>query len=563
MPLVQAGRFPGDNDIYGYRVQFPRAAVRFCLPFLDSPTGRFLAETNSIPMFDATTDWEFRWLSYYDQVHETVMAVVHQLINSQRRPSPAVVHSAFRRAINRLVNGGKDEDGKESGFPLTDEAISVRHMYDVRIGYPDVPGNDLLYSMIKYRYLEAVDSICDITWTGKNHTGREVGRVLPDDPRSFITGQPLPRLALSFNPLGAHLNPARAHREGRSCGGWLEIANPVEPPIRCKGIALPKGFRNRVTTLMTAIIDIPGMNVFQADAVTAMEYGGDRVEPGEEISLDGLLVTRSGREKLQAKVRENETKPADEFLPMLPELKEREGFQFEELPTTIETLADGTEVIAYEYRYHYDRPTRCRIDKVKALSLEGIKGVARPIKQLFTEIGGEMLPVDIVVSERTVLSKGSRGALYPLAALAGIAEIDPAWTWEEICEKVEAGLKEKGLPETGRFPIYTTRRVPVYNGKVLTEEEAAGLEGLGLTIHKRSQRVLVGHAIVGPVVWCRPQEHEFRQSSYKAGVSLNFHSRLLGGVEFIFDEKMAAQIEQIGEFFYDHCEVGTDDVLEV
>jgi hypothetical protein len=364
----------------------------------------------------------------------------------------------------------------------------------------------------------------------------------------------MPRLALALNPLDAIANPARVHRENRSCQGWLLIENPIEPPLRAKGVRLPQAFRDRVTTVTTAFIDIPGFNVFAADDQDLIDFG-DRVEYGEEISLDGLLVTRTGQEKLKARTTRSEILSAEEFLPQMEELQELPGFRYEEVANLVEVLADGTPIFNYQYRYWHEVQRRCRYDKVKVL-VGGIKGVTRPIRQLYAEMAGEMVPIDLVISERTMLSKGANdGFRYPLAAKAGLTEIDPAWTQEEIDERIEQGLMEQGLPSDGRFPIYASRRIPMLDGKEIDEQQALTLEAWGKRVYHKTVRVLIGHAIVGPVPVVRAQETEFRQSKANQGMSLNCHSRVLGGVEFPINERTEEQIADIVRFFNTHCDV--------
>src|SRR5581483_302322 len=217
------------------------------------------------------------------------------------------------------------------------------------------------------------------------------------DPVSFITGRPMPRLLRGMNPLAQIASPARVWRENRSCGGWLVFSEPIEPPIKASGVSLPKPFASRITTLMTAVVDIPGFNVFAATEQDVEDYPG-RVKEGEEISLDGLLVTKTGQKKLKAKVTTSELATAEKFLPRMEELQELPGFRFEEDPQEVECLSDGTRVFDYQYRYWWDREVRCRYDKVKCLC-GGIKGVTRPINQLYTGIGGEVVPIDMVISE--------------------------------------------------------------------------------------------------------------------------------------------------------------------
>jgi hypothetical protein len=565
VPVVTPVPFKGDNGIHGHVIRLPwSTAERFCHPMLVSNVMERIAAEGDPFALKYEEESGFYWINWYGRIRRMAEQTISELMTSQRKPTPQLVHMYFRTRLSNLITPNEERmrtlgwsDGgsvSSGGLPLTDEATILRQMHEVRLGYPDCPGNDLLYELIKMKYLEHVDGMCDITFTGKNHTGREVIRVFDGDPTSHITGRPMPRLALALNPLDAIANPARVHRENRSCQGWLLMESPIEPPLKARGFKMPKPFRDRVTTVITAFIDIPGFNVFAADEQDLIDFG-DRVEYGEEISLDGLLVTRTGQEKLKARTTRSEMLTAEEFLSQQEELQELPGFRFEEIANLVEVLADGTPIFNTQYRYWHDVQRRCRYDKVKVL-VGGIKGVTRPIRQLYAEMNGELVPIDLVISERTMLSKcANDGFRYPMAANAGLTEIDPAWTQDEIDERIEEGLKERGLPTDGRFPIYASRRVPMLDGKEIDEQQAATLEAWGKRIYHKTVRVLIGHAVVGPVPVVRAQETEFRQSKANQGMSLNCHSRVLGGVEFPHNERTAEQIADIVRFFNTHCDV--------
>jgi hypothetical protein len=574
VPLVTPVPFTGDEGLRGDKIRLPWSRTsRFCHPLLVSSFAEGIAKDlgsrSAASRRQALTrhryakpeDWEFEWINWYGRINRMTHDVIQTLMESRQAPTTSFVHFQFRRGIANLITPTEDqnrptswaENGTNncSGLPVTDECLILRQMFEVRLGYPDVPNNDQVYEGLKMRYVEFVDSFCDVCWTSKNHTGREVGRIFQEDAKSFITGRPMPRLLRGLNALAQIANPARVWREDRSCAGWLVFDNPIAPPLTPKGVRLPAPFQKRVTTLMTAIIDLPGFNTFEADAQDLADFG-DRVKEGEEISLDGLLVTRSGQTRLLAKVVVSEQETAEEFLPHKGELQELPGFQFEEDPSEIDTLQDGTQVFTSLYRYSWDRSVRCGYDKVKCLC-GGIKGVTRPVQQMFAEIGGETVQIDMVISERTALSKGARDLfLYPLLAHAGLTEIDPAWTMEELVAMTEEGLEEKGLPQDGRFPIYANRRAYVYSGKELDDETANSLMSMNVMLQTRTKKVLLGWGIVGLLPYVRAQETEHRQSSASQGMSLSTHSRILGGVPPALCEDTQYRVKATTQFFYDY-----------
>jgi hypothetical protein len=573
VPLVTPVPYKEDEGLFGEMIRLPWSrTTRFCHPLLTCPFAEGIAadlgsreasvRRNALLRYrySKPEDWVFEWLNWYGRLHRAAHVVIRRLIASHQSPTTGFVRLQFRRGVSSLITPsdtqnrptGWQENGANncSGMPVSDDCLIYRQMFEVRLGYPDVPNNDQVYEEIKMRYVAHVDSFCDVCFTGKNHTGREVGRTFEGDARSFITGRPMPRLIRGLNPLAQIANPARVWRENRSCAGWLPFEEPIAPPLKGIGVGLPEPFQKRITTLMTAIVDIPGFNAFAADDQDLTDFPG-RVKDGEEISLDGLLVTRSGQRRLRATVETSELQTAEEFLPRIEELQELPGFQFEEDPNEVESLIDGTRVFNYQYRYSWQKPVGCGYDKVKCLC-GGIKGVTRPIHQLHAEINGEMVPIDMVISETTALSKGAKDLfLYPLLAHAGVTEIDPTWTLDELVGQAEEGIKEKGLPEDGRFPIYASKRVYHYNGKELDAETANSLRAMDVKLFERTVRVVIGHGIVGPLPFVRAQETEHRQSSASQGMSLNSHSRVLGGVPLPIEEETGRLIEQTTQFFYD------------
>lgn len=580
VPIVSPVRYSADEGLYGSMVRIPSSRTQhWCHPLLICEFAEDIAKDNKggPARFrnSKSEDWNFTWYSWYDRVNRMVCKVIDTLCNSTQRPTRSFLQMQFRRGISDLITpndgairagGTWNENGSNggnvcSGLPITDECLLYRHMYEVKLGYPDVLGSDELYEAIKHKFIESVDSFCDVCWTSKNHFGREVGRVFSGDAIGFSTGKPMPKLGRALNPLMQIAEVKRVWRENRSMSGWLTFENPTTPPLTAKGIKLPDVFVNRITTLVTAIVDIEGMNVYTATEEDTIDFP-DRVEEGETIALDGLLITPSGQRKMKAIVSTPEIRAAEDFLNHKEEWETQPGFTYEEDPLQVEVLADGTPVYNYQYRVSWNKPCRCRFDKVKAL-VGGVKGVTEPIDQLYTEIDGKVVPIDIVVSERTALSKGARDMfLYPLLVHAGVSEVDPTLTIEQLVELATVGLKERNLPIDGRFPIFASKVVPVVNNQEVGEEVADCLEAMGRSTGKKHKKTLVGHSIVGDMPWVRTCEREDRQSSASKGIRLNTHARLLAGLELPTNEATAERVHRIADFYYSYKDIEVATTVE-
>jgi hypothetical protein len=441
-------------------------------------------------------------------------------------------------------------------LPTTDEAKIVRQMFEVEAGYPDVVGDNWLWERIKERYLRKLDSFCDVLATGKSDVGRHVMRVRPDAPKSHVTGQPLPDFTLAVAPLSPWSNPTRVERENRAICEAHTFVDPEPYPLFVKGLRMPTALKSRVQTVMVAIMDVPGHNVFIADAETAEEFG---VEIGDEICLDALLVTPTGRARLTVMQRENLLLPAEKYLPRREEFMQYPGFQEEEIPDLVETMLDGTAVFAMQYRVSWDVPVRCRYDKVKWLQ-GGIKAVCRPVRQFFTEIDGEKVPIDVIVSEKALLSKGGvrDGVASALAALAGMTEIDPSWSFAELCQQIETALVAKGLPRDGRLQIFLRHSVPQRKEPMVDAEQRETLENLGFFQREYEE---IGEAVCGPIAVIRTQETERRQSSVKTGMRMNIQARALSGAPFPHDEKVGALVESYARAYQNASEAAASEAV--
>lgn len=565
VPVVEPVRFGWDKGVFGHKVAFIQGAERYCLPQLTSPVADEIAQAERWQQRELllqTTDWQFQWESFYDRLFRVVWSAYYQKIKTTwQQILPPLVRTHLQRAVNQLMNGGPTPTARPTGWsengaskrqslPLTDDALIIRQMFEVELGYPDLPGDDWLYSQMKLEFLKYVDPGCDITFTGKNHTGRQVMRVHPDDPKSHVTGRPMAKLALMFNPLNGIANPKRVQRENRSSCEGLKLVAPIAPPIRSTAVPqTPVPFQERITTLNVAFFDVEGMNAWTADEATVEAF--PNVKLGEVMSLDGLLLTRTGREKLLAYSSRNTIIEEDEYLERREAWSNLPGFREQEIPEVVEVMADGTLVCLRNWRCWWDEPIPAHYGKYK-LTVGGIKGVSRPIHQLFCRVGGKLEPIDMVVSAQTVISKGSVDAiLYALAARVGITEIDPAWTREEIGARITTGLKEKRLPTDGCFEIIRKQKVEHYGDNSLSTEQAALLKGIGVELSYQFEKVSLGRAIVGPVPVIVAPEHEYRQSNAGKGVSVAIHPRLTQDLPFTHDRRTEEAVEKIGQFYYD------------
>ncbi|MFN3653414.1 MAG: hypothetical protein ACK47B_27870 [Armatimonadota bacterium] len=519
VPTVREQRFPWDNRSYGLEVTLPGGAPRFCHPRLRSAVADRLAEAGAeaVTLISMVPDWEFRWEGWYDRLAAAIQAAVFALSESRRRPTPALVRSYLQRAISELVNGG----AATPGLPLTDPALLLRQKFELELGYPEAP--DLqLKEALKAVFLREVEDRACILATGKSEVGRHVARVRPEAVRSAVTGTPVSDYLLALNPLAPFANPVRMYREGRAFAEGLRLVEPITPPLRARDVSLPEELRERMTTLTVAFADLldhPLGNVFTPGAELARELG---IDPDEEECLDGLLLTPSGARKLTAYEEHRELWPAEEFLARLSELRERDGFWYEEVPELVEVLGDGTPVYRYRYRYGYHRATEARYDKVK-LAPGGLKAVTTPIPQLYARSGREEVEVDLVVAETTVLAKGARDAvLYALAGAAGLSEIDPDWSLADLQREIELALLSRGLPLDGTVPMFS--------------------------VTSEGERFSLGRCLAGPLPVMRAPQTERRQSSSRKGLAVDPHLANLSGSERSRCPGAAELVQEISGF---------------
>lgn len=556
VPKVEAYRYDWDEGLFGHVITMPSPrstqarAPRFCHPRLRSAVAEQIATAapwERRDLFRATTEWQWRWDNWYCRVWEATYQAILGLTIRQVYPTKAVVNSALQRAISQLVSGAPGQ----SGLPLTDEALICRQGFEIELAYPDILSDNWLYEQIKLKFLEFVDPFTDVLMTGKNDVGRLVMRVHPEAPRSHVTGRPLTEFARVLNPLIHLANPVRVEREDRSCQ-WLELKEPIPPPLSTPGICLPPAFQRRVTTLNLAVVDLIGKNVHIAGYWEADRFEGVKLD--DEIALDGLITTPSGKRKLVAKSRKSDLLSYDEFMPQLEELKQLPGFRFEEIAELHEIMSDGTPLFTHSYRYWEEVELRFRHDKAKLL-VGGVKAVSRDAPQFFVRVKGKLVKVDMIVAEKTVISKGARDLLiYQQAANAGLTVIDPAWSEQELERRILEGLEREGLPLDGRYSLLVEVYEPWIGSRRLDPEMVEGLQMLGGTVEMRSRLVPIGACIFGPVPVVRAEETEYRQSSYGRGVSFNIHARNCVAAELIDLKGTNERMTDLGRFYYDYEE---------
>jgi hypothetical protein len=545
VPEVKAKRFRWDKGVYGHEIQVPNGARRFCHPRLRSQIADEIALDGTLDLLTKTANMGFYWENWYDRLREAIVESMVEMSRSQRAPTWSFVCTRLQRAINQLMAGAR---GKK-GLPLTDDAMIVRQMFEVELGYPNCLRDGELFEAIKHRFLVHVDNDCDITFVGKHDVGRHPMRVHPEDPKSYITRRPMTRFAMASWAMSPWANPIRAFREGRALPMCRDLVDPVPPPLRIEGFELPEVLKKKLTTVVAAICDIPDFNVYTADAVTANCFG---VEEGDTSCLDAILVCPSGRRKLLAKETRSRVYTDDQFQAARERLEKIEGFTVDKTEELIEIMENGMPVYEYRYRYSHSRNLPCGRDKLKVQG--GPKGIGKPIHQLYAQIGEELVPIDIIIAEKTVFAKGVRDmALGMLLPLAGFTVIDPTVSFEDLCRQAEEGLLARGLPPSGRFPIIRKRAVPYSSEGVMDTDTAEGLQSLGARIHWHVYQEVVGEAIVGPLPVARAAETEDRQSSHNTGVAINVEARMLVGVPFPYEERMAQEVGDTASFFMKHC----------
>jgi hypothetical protein len=573
VPTATPLRFSWDEGRFGYVVQNPGGVERFCHPRLRSTAADELAKLPRRDALNQITDWGWWWEDYYDRVNAAMREAIIGLSDSRQRMDRELIRSRLQRSLSQLLSGTEtqDEDEEEfKGLPLTDAARVLRQKHEVEMGFPQTIFNAFINEKVRLAFLEQVDSWCDVLHTGKNKVGRYVMRVHPEAPQSHSTGRPLPEMACALNAFAAHANPVRIHRENRGIVDCLDLVHPVEPTIRMKGYKLPTPYAAKVTVLNMAFLNIPNRNVYTADEQVVKEgyrrYTEGQEVPvvqGESLCLDKILLCNSGAEKLLAHQTKSDLLDVEEWELRKEVLSRQPGFRWEEVVNFLDTLAaSGLPVYEKQYRYWYNTQLTMRYDKLKLL-YGGVKAITAPYVQHFACIGQEFLPVDAFVAEDTVLAKGAKDLIWaPLAHWAGIEEIDPTWTDEEITQRIGDGLEARHLPRCGRFPVFVKkprakRERPLQMGSNalfnrIGEEERKQLLELfeleGETHQDEYEKV--GTCIVGPVPVVRAQETEYRQSNTRTGIKVDMHLRNIVGLPFSYREEDERRLEELGRFNY-------------
>jgi hypothetical protein len=549
VPTVTPADYPWAEGLHGWIVQMPGSAERYCHLRLRSTQAEFIASERRRELLQTTSQWGFYWEGFYDRLWVALREAILSLAESQQRLTHDLVRSRLQRAINQLLSGTHTEEDEEefNGLPLTDAAKILRQKYEIEIGYPRA--QDLfLKEQLKQRMLQFVDGWCDIIHTGKNQVGKHVMRIRPGAPLSAITGKGLPDMAACLNAFAVHANPTRIYRENRGIVDCLDFVQPLTPPLRLQGYQLPPAFAQKVTVVHVAFLNLIGENVYQAGPAEAAEYG---IEEGTLLCLDKMLVTPTGRTKLEAYQRKGELLSEEKWLERKERLEQLPGFKSDHLQEFIDILPDNAAVYKRSYRYEYTKPLRFRYDKMKLL-YGGLKAVGMPFCQYYAWIKGELVPLDVIVAEETVLAKGAKDALWAAAGgQAGLEVIDPTWSEAEIVRQIEHGLFERGLPKSGRFPVY--RRRPAQRAEIETEVPDYGALGepadyLPEIDGPGEEWEWVGEAICGPVPAIRAQETEERQSSTRAGIAVNIHARNCVGIPFPHSDEVQERLAELGTF---------------
>ncbi len=175
VPLVTPIRFQGDEGMFGHLIRLPHSrTTRFCHPLLVCRFAEDIAADRKKGAarfkFSKETDWDWEWLNWYGRVRRAVEGAISKLMRSQQDATTGFVRTQFRRAVSNLITPVEDqsrpngwaENGSSggdvcAGIPVSDECLVIRQMFEVRLGFPDVPGNDFLYEQLKMKFVEVVD----------------------------------------------------------------------------------------------------------------------------------------------------------------------------------------------------------------------------------------------------------------------------------------------------------------------------------------------------------------------------------------------------------------------
>lgn len=565
VPQVQPVAFADDQGIHGHLLTTMSGVSYFCHPRVRSRLAETMVQELAQRQGSARSEFvvscraqlqrqpnlELWYDDWYTRVRETLVNTLAQVGQFSRLTAPRL-QSQLQRALDTLIYGAKGEPG---GLPLTDTAQLLHDTYELEVAFPSLSeiGDEQLREELKLHLLAAIDAQTSILHTGKSNPGKRVMRVTGQEPRSHVTGTPVPRFALVANPLATHTLPMRGFREARALRHGLVFEHPTPPPLRTPGMRLPAELARRVTSLMVAVCDLPGWNVFPAGA-DAAEWG---VAPGDQTCPDVLLLTRSGQRKLRALFTRSEVESEELFRSRLPERELLGGFRFQELIQQVGELSDRAPLFNYQYRWWTEEAHACGISKLKLLP-GGIKAVPAPylLPDLWATVGGKEVPVDLVVAETTVLSKGARDlVLYLTAALAGMTEIDPTVPTDLLRSQIQQELQNRGLDPSGLVPLGIQSTGYRSGRHLLTQEEAQeAQQGSGKARLERVRyRESLGMALAGEVPVMRAVETEERATNTHAGVKVNlWQGRALMGLPLQIRPTAERQLAELASFSYSY-----------
>ena len=304
---------------------------------------------------------------------------------------------------------------------------AVRDLVAMNTKDPDTAKRELLIRMFEYRVeinsksvinqekIQMVDgdnistvlSEYEVMLTKLNELGFDIATTSKNKPGTIVTKawkHGISRFTWATNPFANFLDMKR-RVEIREIRKALELANPIEPPLRTMGCRLPEELKKVLTVLDVAVMDLKGLNVFE---------GSDG-----PFCFDTLLVCPSGVEKLKLKHLYFHAEDKEQMLAIVGKMK-NEGISGIEIEEVIESMGEGLHHVAYDITAN--NPIE-DVGKIKA-AVGPIKGVMNPVPfQLFDENGKE---IDIIVPHDTIIRKRAVDALqYMMAANAGTKEIDP------------------------------------------------------------------------------------------------------------------------------------------
>jgi hypothetical protein len=548
VPVVTPADFPWSNGLVGHIVQIPRSSPRFCHPRLRSSVAERIARESDRQALAETTEYHWYFDNWYSRLHEAIKEELRLALGGRRQITSQLLTSRLQRAITQLLGGA----AQKKGLPLTNEAMLLRQKFEFQLGYPDCL-DARVYEGLKAKFLAHVDPFCDTLCTGKHDIGRVVLRTRKDGIISWVTGKPLPDMMVNIQPLAVYANPTRVYRENRSIVQCLEFQNPIPPPISVPGKSVPAAIQSRITTLLVAVGDIPGISAHIADEEIAEEFD---LEIGEKTACDSIPITPTGDRKLRVKETVSDLMDIQEFEEEREELEALPNFEMEEIRNLVDVMADGTPIYQLQVRYRHTRDRRGLYNKLKFLA-GGVKGVTRRITQLYLHDGNRYQPIDAVISEKTFLSKGATDlGLYALATMAGITEFNPEWSREQFGALIREGLVANGHPEDGRFPIFVREKVGYVGKTRLDAEVAASLRALGHKVDWRWQYRKVGFGIAGFVPCARAQESEERASSSNVGVRINSQTRNIISIPMQADPRNEQVVKELASFFYEGVALG-------